>query len=281
MIDAHHHLWDTTAREYAWLAAEELASIRRPYLLDDLRRETAAAGVEHTVLVQTTDSTAETEEFLATAAASDGLVAGVVGWLDITAPDVAGEIARLRTRPGGDLLVGIRYGVQDETDPGFLHRADVRRGIAAVGAAGLAYDLLVRADQLPPSRDLVRDLPEVRFVLDHAAKPSIASGTTEPWASDIKALAAAPNVTCKLSGLVTEADWRDWDAPRIAPYADHVLGCFGPARVMFGTDWPVCELAATYGQVVELARALTAGLSDGERDQVFDATARAAYALQV
>ncbi|RCG32325.1 amidohydrolase [Sphaerisporangium album] len=280
MIDAHHHLWDPRRREYPWMAGEVLAPIRRPYDLDDLRRETAAAGVDHTVLVQAVGSVAETEEFLATAAASDGLVAGVVGWVDLTGPAVADELLRLRSGPGGELLAGIRHQVQDE-DLAWLDRPDVRQGIRAVGQAGLAYDLLVLVPQLASARELVRELSGVRFVLDHAAKPPIASGAFEPWASEIKALAEAPNVMCKLSGLVTEADWRTWDAPTLAPYADHILSCFGAERVMFGSDWPVCELAASYGRVVELAAGLTAGLSASERDLVFAGTARAAYALHV
>ncbi|MEU8266390.1 amidohydrolase family protein [Sphaerisporangium sp. NPDC049002] len=281
MIDAHHHLWDTTRREYPWMAGEALAPLRRPYGIDDLRRETTAAGVERTVLVQTTSSAEETEEFLATAAASGGLIAGVVGWVDLTDPGVADELMRLRTGPGGDLLAGIRHAVQDEPDPAWLSRPDVRHGIRAVGQAGLAYDLLVLTPQLPAAIEIVRDLPGVRFVLDHAAKPPIASGATEPWASGIKAIAESPNVTCKLSGLVTEATWTDWDSPRVAPYADHVLSCFGPDRVMFGSDWPVCELAASYGQVTDLARALTTALSENEREQFFTTTAQTAYALRV
>ncbi|MDH2427706.1 amidohydrolase family protein [Sphaerisporangium sp. TRM90804] len=278
IIDAHHHLWDTTRREYPWMAAEELAPLRRPYLLDDLRAETTAAGVAHTVLVQTTASDEETEEFLATAAASGGLVAGVVGWLDLTAPDVAERIARLRSGPGGELLVGIRHQVQDE-DADWLARPDVRAGVRAVGEAGLAYDLLVLAHQLPAATELVRHLPEMRFVLDHGAKPLISTGALEPWAGDIGELSASPNVTCKLSGLVTEADWSGWDVAGIAPYADHILACFGPGRVMFGSDWPVCELAATYDRVLDLARRLTAGLSEGEREQVFGGNARTVYNL--
>jgi L-fuconolactonase len=279
MIDAHHHLWDPSKREYPFLRAEALAPLRKPYGIDGLRREATAAGVARTVLVQTVGSAEETEEFLATAAASGGLVAGVVGWVDLTDPGVADEILRLRSGPAGALLAGIRHQVQDEADPAWLSRPDVRRGIRAVGQAGLAYDLLVLTHQLPAARELVRDLPGVRFVLDHGAKPPIASGAAEPWASEIKALAASPNVMCKLSGLVTEADWTTWDTPRIAPYADHLLTSFGPERVMFGSDWPVCELAASYGQVAGLARELTAGLSESEHEQVFTSTAQTAYAL--
>jgi L-fuconolactonase len=201
----------------------------------------------------------------------------VVGWVDLTAPDVGEALDRLRALPGGELLVGIRHQVQDEEDPDWLSRPEVRRGLRAVAGAGLAYDLLVLVPQLAAARAAVRDLPAARFVLDHAAKPAIAGGSVEPWATELAALARLPNVTCKLSGLVTEARWEAWDAAAIRPYAEHVLGAFGPERVMFGSDWPVCELAATYAQVRELADALLEGLSPAERDAVLGGTAARAY----
>jgi L-fuconolactonase len=281
VVDAHHHLWDPGVREYPWMAGPALAPIRRPFTVEDLRRETAAAGVAHTVAVQAVGDLGETEELLAAAAASGGLVAGVVGWVDLTAADVAGVLERLRAAPGGERLVGVRHQVQDEADPAWLGRADVRRGLRAVARAGLAYDLLVLVPQLPAARAAVAALPDARFVLDHAAKPAIAAGELEPWAGELAALARLPNVACKLSGLVTEARWDDWDADRIRPYADHVLGVFGPQRVMFGSDWPVCRLAASYGQVRELAEALVAGLSPAEREAVFHHTAAGAYRLAV
>lgn len=280
MIDAHHHLWDPSHRKYHWMSGDALAPIRQPYTPADLRRETSAAGVRGTVLVQTIGDVEETSEFLAMAAASDGLIVGVVGWVDLTAPDVADQVAMLRTLPGGDRLVGVRHQVQDEADPGWLARPDVHRGLHALATAGLTYDLLVLASQLPVARAVVREVPELRFVLDHVGKPPIASGEMEPWASELSALAELPNVSCKLSGLVTEASWADWEAPQISPYAAHVLDCFGPERVMFGSDWPVCELAASYTQVVELAHELTTTLSDPERAQIFGATAQACYALR-
>jgi L-fuconolactonase len=281
VVDAHHHLWDTRVREYAWMAGPELAPIRRPFTLDDLRREASAAGVARTVLVQAVGDLGETRELLAAAAASEGLVAGVVGWVDLTAADVAGVLDRLRAGPGGDRLVGVRHQVQDEPDPAWLARTDVRRGLRAVADAGLAYDLLVLVPQLPAARAAVAALPDARFVLDHAAKPAIAAGSLEPWAGELAALARLPNVACKLSGLVTEARWDDWDADRIRPYADHVLGVFGPERVMFGSDWPVCRLAASYVQVRQLAETLAAGLSPAEREAVFHRTAAHAYRLAV
>lgn len=279
VIDAHHHLWDPAARDYPWMAGPELAPIRHAYTLADLRAESAAAGVSHTVLVQTVSDLGETEEFLAVASGSGELIAGVVGWVDLTDPDVAGTLALLRARPGGERLVGVRHQVQDEADPGWLARPEVRRGLRTVAAAGLVYDLLVLVPQLAAARAAAAELPEGRFVLDHAAKPPIATGAFQPWAGELAALARLPNVTCKLSGLVTEARWDSWDAAAIRPYAEHVLAVFGPDRVMFGSDWPVCQVAASYGQVRELADTLLEGLSAAERDAVLRRTAARTYRL--
>jgi L-fucono-1,5-lactonase len=276
-VDAHHHLWDPRTRDHPWMAGPAFDPIRRRYGLDDLRARTAAAGIERTVLVQTVPDESETEEFLKLAAASDGLIAGVVGWVDLAAPDVAGALERLRSLPGGERLVGVRHQVQDEPDPGWLRRPAVRRGLRAVTEAGLAYDLLVLVPQLDSAVATVRELPEGRFVLDHAAKPPIASGAMEPWAGGIGELAQLPNVVCKLSGLVTEARWDDWDAAQIRPYADHVLAAFGPVRVLFGSDWPVCELAASYTAVHELARELLEGLAPDEREAVMGGAAERIY----
>jgi L-fuconolactonase len=226
--------------------------------------------------VQTVSSSAETAGFLTTAAASGGFVAGVVGWADLTAPDVADRIASVAHR---ELLVGIRHQVENEPDPEWLLRADVLRGLRAITGAGLAYDLLVNPVQYASAAALADRLPDARLVLDHAGKPPIASGELDEWAAAVTEIARRPNVFCKLSGLVTEADWTAWRAADLAPYAEHVLSVFGPARVMFGSDWPVCELAATYAQVVSAAEAVTATLTAAERHEVFDGTARRAYQL--
>jgi L-fuconolactonase len=278
-VDAHHHLWDPRTRDYPWMAGPAFDPIRRPYGLDDLRARTAAAGIGRTVLVQTVADSSETEEFLKLAAASDGLIAGVVGWVDLEAPDVAGALERLRSLPGGERLVGVRHQVQDEPDPDWLGRPQVRRGLRAVAEAGLVYDLLVLVPQLDSAVAAARELPQGRFVLDHAAKPPIASGAMEPWAGGIGELARLPNVACKLSGLVTEARWDDWDAAGIRPYAEHVLAAFGPGRVLFGSDWPVCELAASYEAVHRLAGELLEGLRPDEREMVMGGGAEAAYRL--
>ncbi len=278
IIDAHHHLWDPVQHEYPWLDGDALAPLRRAYTVDDLW-EVTDGRVAHTVLVQTISDERETAEFLATAGANDGLIKGVVGWVDLTAPDVADRVAALRAGPGGDRLVGIRHQVQDEPDPQWLARPEVLRGLRAVGAAGLAYDLLVLVPQLEVATDVAGELPEVRFVLDHLAKPNIAAGQWEPWTSRLAALAARPNVTAKVSGLVTEAPWNGWDAGQIAPYVRHAIEVFGPDRLMYGSDWPVCTLAASYDEVWELAGALIKDLSETERAAVLGGTATRVYDL--
>ena len=286
IVDAHHHIWDPAATRHAWL--DGLPTLNRAFGLADFERASRPEGVAASVLVQVLASTEETEEFLALAGGggtgggergAGGTVAGVVGWTDLTSPAVGDEIARLRALPGGGRLAGIRHLAQDEPDPDWLRRPEVRRGIRAVGAAGLAYDLLVRPHQLPATLAVTGELADVRFVLDHGAKPAIASGTREPWASHISELAARPNVSCKVSGLVTEAG-RGWRPAQIAPYIDHLADRFGPGRLMFGSDWPVCTLAASYAEVTSLARdALAVRLGQAELDAVFGANAIAVYRL--
>ncbi|MGI5404356.1 amidohydrolase family protein [Streptomyces sp. CA-135486] len=278
IIDAHHHVWDLSVRDQEWITGPEMAPIARTFSLDDLATEARAAGVGATVLVQTVTVADETPAFLSLADGSD-LVAGVVGWTDLTAPDVADTLAALRELPGGDRLVGIRHQVQQEPDPAWLLRPDVQRGLAAVAAAGLVYDLVVQPHQLPAAAEAAARLPELTFVLDHLGKPPIASRELEPWASDVRALADLPNTVCKLSGMVTEAAWSTWTTPDLSPYADTVLDSFGPGRLMFGSDWPVCRLAASYAEVLAAARALTHRLSDEERRAVFETTASRVYGL--
>ncbi len=280
LVDAHHHVWDLSVRDQDWITGPELAPLRRDFSLHDLEPEARAAGVTATVLVQTVTVAEETPEFLALAADSD-LVAGVVGWTDLTAPDVADTLAELREQPGGAHLVGIRHQVQGEPDPRWLLRPDVLRGLTAVADEGLAYDLLVKPHQLEAAVEAARQLPQLTFVLDHLAKPPIATGKLDPWAEEIRALATLPNTVCKLSGLVTEADWDSWTVAGLRPYADTVLDAFGPGRLMFGSDWPVCRLAAGYAQVLDAARALTSGLSPAEQEDVFAGTAVRAYGLPV
>ncbi|MDQ0595770.1 putative TIM-barrel fold metal-dependent hydrolase [Streptomyces canus] len=280
IVDAHHHVWDLSVRDQDWISGAELAPLRRDFTLADLALEARAAGVTATVLVQTITVPEETPEFLALAAESD-LVAGVVGWTDLTAPDVAETLAELRAGTGGQHLVGIRHQVQGEPDPRWLVRPDVLRGLSAVAEAGLVYDLVVQSHQLAAAVEAAQRLPGLTFVLDHLGKPPIASGELAPWAQQIRRLAALPNTVCKLSGMVTEADWHSWSVAALRPYADTVLDAFGPGRLMFGSDWPVCRLAATYAEVISAACELTAGLGPAERHDVFTATAVRTYHLPV
>ncbi|WP_328331026.1 amidohydrolase family protein [Kribbella sp. NBC_00382] len=276
-VDAHHHIWDLSVREQTWMVGPELDPVRRNYSIDDLAPLAAAAGVTSTVMVQTVGAAAETPEFLEVAASND-LVAGVVGWVDLTAADVADALAGLKQRPDGEWLKGIRHQVHDEPDVRWLCRDDVRAGLTAVADAGLVYDLLTKTPHLPAAVETVQALPQLSFVVDHISKPVI-GGDLEPWATGIRALAAQPNVTCKLSGMVTEASWTDWKVSDLQPYVDVVLDAFGPDRVMFGSDWPVCLLAASYAEVVQAAEDLTSTLTTTERNAIFATTARRTYNL--
>ena len=277
IVDAHHHFWDPAAADYPWLT-DELAPIRRAFGPADFAPLLRAEGVDATVLVQTRSSLAETEEFLAIARDSS-FVRGVVGWVDLTSASVGETIARLRAGPGGERLVAIRHQVHDEPDSAWLDRPDVRRGIEAVGTAGLVYDLLVRARELPAARRLAMDLPDVRFVVDHLAKPAIRRGPDPAWDVAVGALAGFPNVWWKLSGLVTEADWHAWRPADLQPFVDRILSIAGPSRLLFGSDWPVCLLAADYATVLATARTLIESLTENERGAVLGGTAVSLYGL--
>lgn len=276
IVDAHHHLWDPAVREYPWMT-EKVAPMARRFTEADLR-EQLPDGVEQTIVVQASASLDETLELLAAADGST-LIAGVVGWIDLRASNAAAQITQLRNAPGGNRLVGIRHQVHDEEDPDWLLRADVLRGLRAVADAGLVFDLLVRTRELAAARELAALLPELRLVVDHGAKPAIAAGEWSPWAAQLEALARFPNVSCKLSGLVTEAKWDDWSPRQILPYAQHILEVFGPDGVLFGSDWPVCLLAASYERVLSLAMQLVQTLPDAQRNAVLSENAVRIYGL--
>jgi L-fuconolactonase len=229
------------------------------------------------VLVETINVPEETPELLAVAA-SHPVVRGVVGWVDLTATDVADEIARLRELPGGDRLVGVRHQVQGEPDPQWLTRPEVLLGLREVATASLVFDLLVLPAQLPAAIEAVDRVPEGRFVLSHLGKPPIATGLVEPWGAAVKQLAERDNVACKLSGMVTEAS-PSWSVADLEPYAAHVLSAFGPERVMAGSDWPVCLLRAGYGSVWHANEELVSALSADERSAVLGGVATTWYGL--
>lgn len=311
IIDAHHHLWDPSDRPYPWMD-DSVAPLRRRFDTDDLRALTRAAGIDRTIVVQAAHDPGETEWLLAQPAP----VAGVVGWVDLTAPDVADRLAALvdgagsrgaeprgagpRGADSGPRLVGIRHQAHDEPDPDWLARPEVVRGVRAVAAAGLAFDLLVRAREHAAALALVDAVPEGRFVLDHAGKPTIAgepraaehratgprvaddhpdSGPADAWRSRMRDLAARPNVVVKASGLLTEAgpDWRQRPVHR---YLRETVEHFGPDRTMWGSDWPVSTLVADHATVLATTRAALADLSPTERDAVFVGTATRTYLVQ-
>ncbi|MGH8936456.1 MAG: amidohydrolase family protein [Acidimicrobiia bacterium] len=277
IIDAHQHFWDPARAEYPWMT-DELAAIRKAFGPEDLRPLLAERGVGGSILVQTRSSLEETREFLQVASDTD-FVAGVVGWVDLTDPAVGDTIAELRAAPTGRLLVGIRHQVHDEADPEWLLRRDARRGLEAVDEAGLTYDLLVRSRELPAAVTTARAFPGLRFVIDHLAKPPIRAGALQPWAERIAGFRGLSNVWCKLSGMVTEADWTAWRPDDLAPYVAHVLEVFGPERLLYGSDWPVCLLAASYPQVFDSTRYALGRLTEAELAGVFGESAADVYRL--
>lgn len=278
IVDAHQHFWDPSRADYPWMDAPELAPIRRAFGPADLAPLLRANGIDASIVVQCRSSVGETEEFLRIAA-STPFVVGVVGWVDLTDGAVDETLARLRGLPGGDRLVGIRHQVHDESDPDWLLREDVQRGLAAVFAQRLSYDLLVRTRELPAAIATAQAFPQARFVLDHAAKPPIADGFSREWADLLAALAGCGNVWCKISGLATEARWDDWDAERLFPFVAHAAECFGEDRLIFGSDWPVCLLAGSYGAIKDVLEACLTKLGSQLRDKAFGANARRAYLL--
>lgn len=278
VVDAHHHFWDPSAAEYPWMT-DELAAIRRPFTPDDLRPLLAETGVDCTVLVQTRSSLQETREFLALAARTD-FIAGVVGWVDLTDPDVDATVQELKAGPGGNKLVGIRHQVHDEPNPEWLLREDVRRGLRAVEEAGLAYDLLVRTRELEAALQIARRFPNLRFVVDHIAKPPIKAGQIDAWSEAMAPFAGLDHVECKLSGMVTEADWSRWKPDDLVPYVRRVLEWFGPDRLMFGSDWPICLLAASYRAVFDACIYALGDLPADARARIFGETALRFYHLE-
>ncbi|MEV4533327.1 amidohydrolase family protein [Asanoa sp. NPDC049518] len=277
IVDAHHHLWAADAG-YTWLDDPGLEPINRTFTPAMLSLELSAAGVERSVLVEGGRcDTAEAELLLGHAAATPS-IAGVVAWADPASPDLAATLAGYRALPGGDLLVGIRSQVQGE-ERDYLDRSDVRAGLAVIGSAGLVFDLVVRCDQLPSAARVAAALPTVHFVLDHLGKPRIRDGGFDEWQAAIAPLAACPNVTAKVSGLVTEADWQHWTVEDLRPYVVEALRLFGPSRLMLGSDWPVCLLAGGYGAVRSALLDALGELPAPERAAILGDTATRVYRL--
>jgi L-fuconolactonase len=276
VVDAHHHVWDLAVREQPWIAP--YPSLHRSFSIEDLRPALRRGNVTATMLIQTVTLPAETPELLALAAA-EPVVVGVVGWANLDSPGIGDRLAELRSLPGSEYLVGIRHPVQEETDPYWLCRPAVRQGLAAVGAAELAYDLLVTPAQLPAAVATVRALPGMRFVLDHAGGPPVDPEAGAAWRRDILELARAGNVTVKLSGLLNCAYPGTAPPELLRSWADTLLQGFGPQRMMYGSDWPVCTLTTSYDDVLATARGLAAGLSAAERHALFAGTASRFYGV--
>jgi L-fuconolactonase len=266
-IDAHQHFWIYNRREYDWID-EAMAAIRRDFLPADLKPELEQAGFAGSVLVQVRQTLEETR-WLLELAENNPFILGVVGWVDLRSPGVRAD---LQSFAGNSKLVGIRHIVQGEPDD-FLLDADFLRGISMLQEFDLAYDLLVYTKHLPLAAEFVKRFPRQRFVLDHLAKPPIRSGAINLWAQGIRELALFPNVHGKVSGLVTEADWQGWNPEQVRPYLDIAFESFGAKRLMIGSDWPVCNVAASYARVVNLVKDYMSGHTAEDREAVFGGNA--------
>ena len=272
-IDAHHHFWHYNTQDYGWIS-DEMAVLRRDFLPADLKPELDRAGIDRVVSVQARQCVEETEWLLKLAEEND-FIAGVVGWLPIASPEFPAMLEKFAANPK---LRAIRHVVQDEPDDRFILGEAFNRGIDRLISVHLAYDILIFERHLPYAVEFVRNHSEEQvFVLDHIAKPKIAAGEMQPWADNLRKLAAFPNVYCKLSGLVTEADIHNWTPDQLRPYVEIVLDSFGPERVMFGSDWPVCTCATNYSAWRGLVGEFISHLSENEQAQIMGGTALKAY----
>lgn len=271
-IDAHQHFWNYDPERYSWIG-EGMETLARDFGPAHLAEELGAAGLDGAITVQARQDLDETRWMLGMAN-EHPFLRGVVGWVDLCSDGVTAQLDELGADPH---LVGIRHVLQDEPDDGFMLRPEFQRGLAAMAGRGLVYDLLVFPRHLPNAIQLVDAFPEQPFVLDHLAKPPIASGELEPWRADLRRLAEREHVACKVSGMVTEADWTRWRPEDLVPYMDAALEAFGPARLMFGSDWPVCTLAAPYQAVHAVAAEWAAKLSPDEQASLFGECAARTY----
>jgi L-fuconolactonase len=273
-VDAHHHLWEYDSKQYGWMS-DRMDVLRRNFLLPELRQIADAEGITGTVVVQARQSLNETKWLLGLADQCD-LIQGVVGWVPLTLDgirDVMSELAPSKS------LKGVRHVLHDELDDNYMLRPGFKRGIAALEEFKLRYDLLIMERHLPQTLQLVDEFPNQLFVIDHIAKPLIGSGELEPWAARMRELAKREHVFCKLSGMVTEANWHSWTEAQLAPYFDVVLEAFTPGRLMFGSDWPVLQLASRYGRWIDVVRRAIAKLATNEQRSIMAGSAREFYRL--
>lgn len=273
IIDTHQHYWKYDPVNYAWIN-DDMAVIRQDFLPADLQPVLTANGVAASIAVQA-DQTEQETDWLLQLADENPFIAGVVGWVDLRSPQLA---ERLQHYAQFSKLKGFRHVLQGE-EPSFMLQSSFVNGIAQLQAHGFAYDILIFPQHLPAALQLVQQFPEQRFVIDHLAKPYIKQGLIGEWASGMKALAAHTNVYCKISGMVTEADWRKWSAADLHPYIDTVVQAFGTNRCMFGSDWPVCLVAAAYDKWLQTVQDFFAGFSTEEQAMVFAGNAKHFYQI--
>ena len=274
LLDAHHHFWQYDPAQYGWIG-DTMPCIRRDFLPADLKAEIAKAGIDGVVSVQARQSIEETNWLLGFAA-HHAFIRGVVGWVPLVDANVAHHLGRLAKNRK---LKAVRHVVHDEPDPQFILRDDFNRGISLLTSYGLVYDILVFERHLPQTIRFVDRHPSQVFVLDHIAKPLIKDNVLEPWRANIRELARRGNVYCKLSGMVTEADWRRWTVAKLRPYVETVIEAFGPRRVMFGSDWPVCLVACEYARCHSVVKECIAGMCADDQARILGGTAEEAYKL--
>ena len=279
-IDSHHHVWDLSVREQGWMVGEALNPIKKNFSINDLRQAITGCGIDKTVVVQTVTNYDETPELLELAD-TDDLVAGVVGFLKIDADDAIAHLDSYQPLRGFKYLVGIRDIAHDYEDVKYLSKPQVVKNVQELGRRGLVYDLLTKTPHMRAAIDLVKACPNTKFVLDHISKPYIAKADMQPWADQITELASLENVVVKVSGLFTEADWKNWKKEDFWPYLEHITKSFTPNRMMFGSDWPVCLLAATYKQSIDLVEEFTSKFSESEKNASWAGTANKAYGLNL
>lgn len=274
-IDAHQHFWQYNPAEHVWMT-DAMTTLKRDFLPPDLKPLLVANSFDGSIAVQARQSCEETRWLLELAEQNE-FIKGVVGWVDLCAADLSAELKQFEecTR-----LVGVRHVVQDEPDDEFMLREDFRRGLAQLAEFGLTYDLLLFPRHLPAAVKLVRKFPEQAFVLDHIAKPTIAEGLLDPWERDFRELARFENVSCKLSGMVTEARWNDWRVADFWPYLNIVFDAFGPERLMIGSDWPVCTLSADYASAMGIVTKYMDALSSEEREAVLGENCARVYGIR-
>ena len=283
-IDAHQHFWDRQITEFdhSWQEALGMEKICRSFLPDDLEPNLLATGVDKTIFVQTQHNTAE-NQWVLELTAKCGFVAGVVGWVDLASPACEDQLLEFKDDPR---FVGVRHVTHDEPDDDFIVRPDVLRGLKVLEKHRVPFDLLFYAKHLHHADHLGRELPHLPMVIDHLSKPKIKEGagwkedTVVGWQDNLRTAASYPNIYCKLSGMITEADWQRWQPADLKPYVETALECFGAERCMFGSDWPVCELAGSYQQVYDALVDALGPISDSERDAIFGGTAIQFYGLQ-